>query len=87
MNVDNIMNPGIAALAKELFALTDNPPARPTQKDRTALMTVRQKIKDFPRDGLDKQAQTDIGYLYVESTRAANVQENFFEQNGEEWAA
>ena len=80
------VNPAIAALAQELRPLIDNAPARPTQADRDALMAVRDKIKNFDRDGLDATAQRDIAGLYVMSTQLANKQEDFWENNGEKWA-
>lgn len=83
------MHPLIAQLAGELMPLVDNAPARPTQADRTALMTVRNKIKNLPdtdREQLGDAGRTDLHFLYVTATQQANRQEEFYEQNGNKFA-
>ena len=83
------MHPRIAELARELLALTDDPPERPTADDRMKLMVVRDKVKnltDEPGIELSDSDETDRQYLYVVSTREANRQEAFWEQNDERWA-
>ena len=85
MTTTTAMHPIIAQLAGELMPLVDNAPARPTQADRTALMTVRDKIKNLPdadREQLGDAGRTDLAGLYVMATRAANAQEDFYEENG-----
>jgi len=80
------IHPAIAPLAQELMLLINNAPTRPTRKDRNELVAVRDKIKHFNRAGLDETAQHDIAGLYVMATRAANQQEDYYEQNGNKWA-
>ncbi|HEY4502101.1 MAG TPA: hypothetical protein VJJ20_03495 [Candidatus Paceibacterota bacterium] len=82
------MHPRIAELARLLMPMLDNPPAKPTSQDRNALVSVREKIKRLPEeDGLNLTGrdETDRHYLYVESTRLANQQEDFYEKNGNKW--
>ena len=83
------MHPRIAELARELLPLTENPPAKPTRGDRDKLMAVRNKVKnlcDEPDIKLSESDETDRRYLYVISTREANRQEEFYENNGNKWA-
>jgi hypothetical protein len=81
------MSNRIAELSRELLALTDNPPTRPTREVRNKLMTVRDKIKSLPvKVELTESEETDRRYLYVVATQEANRQEDFWEQNGKKWA-
>jgi hypothetical protein len=80
------MHPKIAEIARQLLPLTENPPARPTKADRDKLMTLRSKIKDLAEESWTAAEETDRRYLYVEATKLANKQEEFWEQNGEKWA-
>lgn len=86
MQISDTMHPRIAALARVLLPMIENPVARPTSHDRNKLTTVREQIKRLPEeeDGINLSArdETDRGYLYVESTRLANQQEDFYEKNG-----
>lgn len=85
MQLSDIMHPRIAELARTLLPMIENPVARPTSQDRNKLVAVREQIKRLPEeDGINLSArdETDRAYLYVESTRLANQQEDFYEKNG-----
>ena len=83
MQITETMDPRIAELARVLLPMLDNPPAKPTSQDRNALVAVREKIKRLPDEiELDSNAERDRQYLYVQSTRLANNQEDFYEKNG-----
>lgn len=89
MDISKIMHPRIAELARELLPLVDNAPAAPTEYDRNDLSAVREKIKrvsEEPGIELSTKDDSDRAYLYVESTRLANRQEDFWENNGRKWA-
>lgn len=87
MTTQPTMSPRIAELARELLALTENPSTRPTKADRNKLMAVRDNVKRLPDEvELTESEETDRRYLYVVSTREANRQEDFWEQNGEKWS-
>lgn len=90
MTTTTAMHPIIAQLAEELMPLVDEKaPARPTRADRTALMTVRKKIKNLPdadREQIGDAGRTDLHFLYVKATQEANRQEEFFENNGNKFA-
>ncbi len=84
----DLMHPRIAELARVLLPMTDNPVARPTLHDRQKLVAVREQIKQLPNvDGVSLTAgdETDRCYLYVEATKLANRQEEFYENNGNKW--
>ena len=84
------MHPRIAELANQILPLTESPPEKPTENDRKKLMSLRDKVKnlgDEPGITLSDSDETDRGYLYVITTREANRQEEFYERNGNEWAA
>ncbi|HVV39256.1 MAG TPA: hypothetical protein VHD31_02930 [Candidatus Paceibacterota bacterium] len=88
MQLSDIMHPRIAELARVLLPMIENPVARPTLLDRSKLTTVRDQIKRLPDEkdiNLSDRDETDRQYLYVESTRLANRQEDFFEENGDKW--
>ena len=87
MNVSDVstMHPSIAELARELLPMIENPVARPTSHDRVKLMTLREEIKRLPGDctvTLTNRDEIDRRYLYVEATKLANQQEDFYEKNG-----
>jgi len=89
MAITEVMSPRIAELATQLEAFTQQQRTQPTQQDRDALMALRNKIKRLGDGGgttLTETEETDRQYLYVESTRAANEQEDFYERNGNKWA-
>mgnify|MGYP003393428728 CR=1 FL=1 len=84
------MHPRIAELAKEILPLTENPPEKPTEADRSKLMSLRDKVKNLREESditLSDSDERDRGYLYVITTREANRQEDFYERNGNKWAA
>lgn len=86
--LSNPMHPSIAALAKKLFAITENSPPKPTERDRNKLMALRNRIKSLgeePGIELGSSDETDRQYLYVVSTQEANRQEAFYESNGNKW--
>ena len=85
MQITSTMHPRIAELARVLLPMIENPVERPTSRDRSKLMTVREQIKRLPEEdgiNLSSRDQTDHHYLYAESTRLANQQEDFYEKNG-----
>ncbi len=82
------MHPRIAELARILLPMIENPVERPTSQDRIKLVTVREQIKRLPEENginLSARDKTDHHYLYVESTRLANQQEDFWEKNGKKF--
>lgn len=81
------MHAQIAELGLKLQAILDNPPQRPTTSDRKTLMSIRDDIKKLAEDDLEGQDRTDQHGLYVLATVEANRQEDFWEKNGEKWAA
>ncbi len=84
------VHPHIAELAKELLALTNNLPERPTAEDYGKLMSVRSNIKNFgdrPDIELSESDRTDWRGLCVIATKEANRQEEFYENNDNQWAA
>ncbi|MDO8572710.1 MAG: hypothetical protein Q7S11_02980 [bacterium] len=53
-------------------------------------MSIRNKVKnlcDDPGITLGDSDERDRQYLYVISTKEANRQEDFYENNGNKWAA
>ncbi len=79
----SIMHPRIAELARVLMPMIENPTAKPTSFDRDNLVAVREKIKRLPEElELNGRDETDRRYLYVEATKLANQQEDFYEKNG-----
>lgn len=82
------MHPRIAQLAQLLMPMLNNPPAKPTSQDRQALVSLRQEIGwvvEHENLNLTDRDETDRQYLYVEATRLANQQEDFYEKNCNKW--
>jgi hypothetical protein len=79
------MHASIAELGRRLQAIKDNFPDRPTSQDRNKLLQIRSEIKQLGDEDLGERDDDDRAYLYVESTRLANLQEAFYEKNGNKW--
>lgn len=80
------MHVRIEELGRELLAITDNPPEKPTAEDRAKLMKVRNAIKALAEERLSEQDDEDRKGLYCIATVEAVRQEHFWESNGNRWA-
>ena len=83
------MHHRIAELGRHLQAVTDDQLDKPTQADRDYMMNIRRQVKDLEEDPEitgNPDHETDRAYLYMEATKMANRQEDFYENNGNKWA-
>ena len=83
-----IQNDPLATLARELADLIDKPIPQPTQQEYHALAEVKGALKKLPEEvelSLDDRF-TQRG-LVVMAYRVFEGMENFFEHDGNQWAA
>ena len=83
-----IQDERLSTLAKELADLIDKPIPQPTQQEYHALMKVKGALKKLPEEvelSLDDRF-TQRG-LVVMAYRVFEGMENFFEHDGNQWAA
>ena len=83
-----VQNERLLALTRELADLTlgvEIP--RPTRDDYYALMSVKNSLRDFPKDeDLNEDEETSRLRLMMGAYLRLNEMEAFYEKNGNEWA-
>ena len=82
-------NPQATALAGRIYDLTEAELDRPTKADRAVVVKIREEIRALQgvlRESGSEEDRDDGAYLYVEGTKAARRQDDFYATNGNKWA-
>ena len=86
----NTMQPSITELERQLLAITDNPPARPTKSDWGKLVSLRGeilKLQDERGLGLSNPERVTRQRLSDVVAREAVRQKEIYAHSGNRWTA
>jgi len=87
--VKDTISPDIVKLARQLYVITKNPPARPTRADWDRMVAVKReilKLQDERGFGLSNTERNDRQRISDAAAKEFLRQQKFYISNGRRWA-